>query len=78
MINAGGGWGTYLFSDPFSTIIDAVIRVLVHIRVCNQNVEFLEEVTPYVRPFRSYLSRHLVEVSRISPHAMDEHLSNRN
>jgi len=59
-------------------MINAIIRVIVHVRVCYEEVESAREGTLRVRPLPSYLSGHLSEMFGISPHAMDKNLSTRN
>jgi hypothetical protein len=56
-------------------MINAVIRVIVHIRVRDEKVESAREGTLRVRPLPSYLSGHLGEMPGISPHAMNKDLS---
>jgi hypothetical protein len=72
--SASPGWKTDLFSNSFSTVINAVIRVVVHIRVCNENMESTREGILRVRSLPSYLAGHLREMPRISPHPMNENL----
>lgn len=68
-------WKTDLFSNSLSTMINAVIRIMVHIRVCDEDVESVREGTLRVRPLPSYLPGHLSEMFGISPHTMNKDLS---
>ena len=68
------GWKTDLFSNSFPSVVNAVIRVIVHIRVCDEKVEFSREVILRVRPLPSYLPGHLGEMSGVSPHPMNKYL----
>ena len=56
-------------------MINPVIRVILHIRFRDENIEFARDGVPHIRPFPSYLSGHFVEMVGISPHTMNEHLS---
>lgn len=42
------GWKTDLFGNSFPTMINAVIRVIVRIRACNENMEITREGAPRV------------------------------
>ena len=67
-------WRTDLFSDSFPAMVNAVIRVLVYIRVRNENVESARGDILRVRSLSSYLSGHFAEMSGVSPHPMNEDL----
>ena len=56
-------------------MINAIIRVIVRVRVCDEKVESTREGTLRVRPLPSYLSGHLSEMPGISPHTVDKDLS---
>ena len=67
---------TNLFSDSFPTMVNTIIRVNIHIRVRYENLEFArEDDILRVRLLLSYLPRHLAEMSRVSPHPVNEDLS---
>jgi len=68
------GWRTDLVSNSFSAMVYAVVRIVVHIGVCNENVEFAREGILLVRTLSPYLSGHLREMSGVSPHPMNKDL----
>jgi len=65
---------TDLFSNSFSAMVNAVVRVMIHISVRDENVEFARGEILRARPLPSYLSGHLSEVFGISPHPMNKDL----
>jgi len=65
---------TDLFSNSFSTMINAVVCVMIHIGICDEKVEFAREGILRARPLPSYLPGHLSEVSGVSPHPMNKDL----
>jgi len=67
---------TNLFSDSFPTMVNTIIRVNIHIRVRYENLEFAREDGILRVRLLSYLPRHLAEMSRVSPHPMNEDLLN--
>ena len=67
---------TNLFSDSFPSMINPIVRIMLHIRSRDQNLEFArEDDILLVRLPLSYLPRHLAEMSGVSPHPMNEDLS---